>query len=335
MEGARQAGRDLDLLAIGEINPDVVVVADDPVPAFGQEEKLVSEIRLTVGSSSVIFACGAARLGLRTAFVGVVGDDAFGRYMLEAMQERGLDVSACVVEPRRPTGASVILSGGADRAILTATGTIGTLRVEQVPRSLLRRARHLHVGSYFLQDAARADLPRLFLEAQGEGLTTSFDCNWDPSGRWNGGIDAMLGAADLFFLNSQEARSITGREGDEAAARELAGRAAASRPAQLRSRPPITVALKRGAEGALALCGREMEVAPAPAVRAVDTTGAGDSFDAGFLYAWLRREPLRGCLRLGVACGSLSTRQAGGTAAQPTLAEAMSMLSQAGRNAPA
>src|SRR4051794_21915421 len=91
--------RDLDLLAIGEINPDIIVVDPDPMPVFGQVEKIVRSIRMVIGSSSVICACGAAKLGLRTAFVGVAGDDAFGHFMLGAMKDRGIDVSGCVVDP--------------------------------------------------------------------------------------------------------------------------------------------------------------------------------------------------------------------------------------------
>ena len=116
--------RDIDLLVVGEINPDVVVSDPDPTPVFGQAERFVEAIRLSIGSSSAITACGAARLGLRVAMVGVVGDDALGRYMLEALADRGVNVAACRVDAGRPTGASVILGNGEDRAILTATGTI-------------------------------------------------------------------------------------------------------------------------------------------------------------------------------------------------------------------
>lgn len=111
---ARQ--RDIDVLVVGEINPDVVVSDPDPRPVFDQAERIVEAIRLSIGSSSAITACGIARLGLRVAMVGVVGDDALGRFMLDALDARGVDVSACRVDPDRPTGASVILGNGADRA---------------------------------------------------------------------------------------------------------------------------------------------------------------------------------------------------------------------------
>ena len=172
--------RDIDIVVVGEINPDIIVADPDPVPIFDEVERVVDSIRMTVGSSSAIFACGAARLGLRIAFCGVVGDDALGRFMLDAMAEHGIDVSACVVDPHRPTGATVIMTSGSQRAMLTAMGAIGALDVDAVPSSLIARARHLHLGAFYLQDRSRERLPAFFAAARVRGLTTSFDTNWDP-----------------------------------------------------------------------------------------------------------------------------------------------------------
>ena len=311
MRASGRGDRDIDVLVLGEINPDVIVRAVDPRPQFGQVELLVDTIDLVVGSSSAIFACGAARLGLRVAFVGVVGNDAMGRFMLDTMRTHGIDVSACRVDEVVPTGASVILAGAADRAILTAPGTVPLLRDEDVPSALLDRARHLHVGSVFLLDALRPQLAERFAAARRAGITTSFDCNWDPSGSWDGGLGPILAQTTVFFPNAAEAQRITGRGSIEEAALALAALG------------PRVVVVKCGADGALA--GEpdgSITRVPAIAVDMVDTTGAGDSFDAGFLAAWLADRPLRDCLAVGVSCGSLSTRRVGGTAAQPTLAEA-------------
>ena len=310
---------DLDLLVLGEVNPDVVVRSADPRPAFGQVERWVDGIELVIGSSSVIFACGAARLGLRTAMAGVVGDDPLGRFMLAAMAERGLEVGAVRVDPAVPTGASVILAGPVDRAILTAPGTTPFLRVADVPPALLARARHVHVGSLFLLDAARPDLPALFRAARAGGATTSIDCNWDPRGTWDGGLRELLAETDVFLPNAAEATRIAGVVDVETAARALV------------ELGPRVVAVKLGADGALAAAADgALARRPALPVEPVDTTGAGDSFDAGFLAGWLAGRPLEACLALGIACGSLSTRGVGGTAAQPTLAEAEAAARAAG-----
>src|SRR5688572_3825824 len=118
----------IDVLVIGEINPDVIITGPTVVPVFGQVETLVDRVGLHLGSSSVITACGAARLGLRTAFAGAVGDDLFGRYMLSTMTEMGLDTSGCVIDPSQPTGVSVVLSERDDRATLTAPGVMASYR---------------------------------------------------------------------------------------------------------------------------------------------------------------------------------------------------------------
>ena len=315
MTGRGGAGaRDIDLLVVGEINPDIVVSDPDPRPAFGQAERFVEGVRLTIGSSCAITACGAARLGLAVSMVGVVGDDRLGRFMLEALADRGVDVSACRVTPDRPTGASVILSNGTDRAILTAIGTIADARASDVPPQLLARARHVHAGSYYLQPGLAAELPGLFRAARAAGATTSLDPNWDPSGAWGGGIAAAAAESDVLLPNAAEASRLTGLDDVAAAARALASSFGGGRR---------TVAVKRGADGALGIGvdGAETRVA-ALAVEAVDAIGAGDSFDAGFLAAWIDGQSLDAALRLGVACGSLSTRAAGGTDAQPTRAEA-------------
>jgi sugar/nucleoside kinase (ribokinase family) len=320
-------GRDLDLLVLGEVNPDIVVRAADPRPVFGQAERWVDGIDLVIGSSSVIAACGAVRLGLRTAIAGVVGDDALGRFMLAAMAERGLDISAVRLDPDVPTGASVILASATDRAILTAPGTIPLLRVADVPPALLARARHVHVGSFFLLDAARSDLPAFFRAARAAGATTSVDSNWDPSGSWDGGIRALLAETDVFLPNLAEATRIARAAGAKVPDPESAAGAEAS-DAESAARAlvalgPRVVVVKRGPDGALAATA-DGRVARCPAipVEPIDTIGAGDSFDAGFLASWLAGRPLEACLAIGVACGSLSMRAAGGTAAQPTLAEA-------------
>lgn len=316
------ADRDVDILVVGEINPDVVISDPDPVPVFGEVERVVRSIAMTVGSSSAIFACGAARLSLRVAFCGVVGDDAFGRFMLEAMADRGIDVSACTVDPRQPTGATVILTSGADRAILTAMGAIGALDLDAVPPSLIGRARHVHSGGFYLQETSRDRLPGFFGTLRDRGLTTSFDTNWDPTDRWEGGVTEMLRASDVFFPNAAEACRIARVHDVDVAALALAARGSVGRA----DGGPI-VAVKLGAGGALACraAGPIVRVA-AMEIEPADTTGAGDSFDAGFLRAWLDGGDLLDSLRFGVVCGALSTREAGGVDGQPTLAEARAAL---------
>ena len=301
---------DLDLLVLGDANPDLVLRGSDVVPVFGQAERLVDEARLAIGGSGAIMACGAARLGLRVAFAGVVGNDLFGSYMREQLAARDVDVAGLVIDADRQTGLTVILSTGDDRAMITSPGTIGCLRASLIDPDLLRAARHVHVSSYFLQTGLAPDLPELFAGARAAGASTSLDPNWDPSGEWDGGLGALLPATDVLLPNEAEATLLAHTSDLDAAI------------AALRSRGPL-VAVKAGDRGAIASGpGEHLRVAAAP-VDAIDTTGAGDSFDAGFVAAMLGGEPLERCLALANACGALSTRAVGGVDAQPTMQEAL------------
>ena len=305
-----------DLLVVGEVNPDVIVADRDPRPAFGQAERIVGDIRMAIGSSSVITACGAARLGLRVAFVGVVGDDLFGRFMLDSMRERGLDVSAVRVADDVHTGASVVLTDGRDRAILTTRGTIGAVTADDVPPDLLGGARHLHIGSWFLQDGLRPGAGGLLEGAREAGLTTSLDPNWDPSGDWDGGLLDALPFLDLVFPNEAEVTRIARIDDPEAAAIALAQKA---RPdTRAGSGHGLLVVVKRGAEGAfVATADGVIARVGAYPVAPLDTTGAGDSFDAGFLAAWLGAAAPLDALRAGAVAGALSTKALGGVDGQP------------------
>lgn len=303
--------RSFDILVAGEINPDLIL-SGNVDPEFGQVEKLVDSCTLAVGSSSAIFTCGAARLGLRVVFIGVCGDDVFGRFMLAEMQKRNVDVSNVIIHPDGQTGLSVILNQDADRAILTHPGLISNLRAADISDALLRQTRHVHVASYFLQTALQPGLPNLFGRAHSLGLTTSLDTNYDPSEKWIG-FDELLSSTDVFLPNKTEALSITHAEDIESAAKQLAAKSK-------------LVAIKLGADGAILGTSDKTIVAPAIPVQVVDTIGSGDNFDAGFLYGYLNNWDLDKSLQLATACGALSTRAVGGTTAQPTLEEALTFL---------
>jgi len=303
-----------DLLVAGEINPDLILTGPNLEPQFGQREILIEDISLTAGSSSVIFACGAARLGLRVAFIGVIGDDLFGAFMLDVLKSRNVDVSNVIVDKNQFTGLSVILNRIDDRAILTHMGAINALYSEQITNELLAKARHLHVASYFLQTNLQAGMPDLFKRAIALGLTTSLDTNWDPEEKWVG-VDELLKHTTVFLPNDAEALSLTGAPTVVEAAERLAAQSS-------------IVAVKMGVDGGLVFDGDSLYRAPIIPVEVVDTVGAGDTFDAGFIFGFLQGWSLERCLKLGIVCGSLSTRMAGGITSQPVLDKALRFLDE-------
>jgi len=300
------------VLVVGDANVDLVL-RGDVVPRFGQAEQLLDSADLTLGSSAGIVAHGLARLGIPTALAATVGDDEFGRLTRGWLSAAGVDISPLGVHPTLPTGLSVILSASADRSILTLLGSIPTLTGDAV-LAAVRGASHVHFASYFLLPELSGQLPIVLQSLRARGITTSLDTNWDPAEKWVG-LAAVLPLVDVLLPNLEELRAIAGSLGvlggsDEDLARRLAGLG-----------PRVVV--KAGRAGGWSV------TADSPIVRAAglvldarDTTGAGDSFDAGYLAAMasgVQSEAER--LRWATVAGSLSTRAAGGTPAQATLRE--------------
>ena len=291
--------RDLDVIVVCEINVDIVVSGLGGPPEFGAE-RAVDDVLLTAGSSGVLVATNLADMGMRVGICGLVGDDEFGRFMLLHCRKHGIDSEGVVVDPSQRTGASVLLSTCSDRAILTHPGAMEHFTFDLLRLDILARARHLHVSSLFLQSALRPAVPRLFAAAHALGLSTSLDTGHDPAETW--GIDGVLDGVDVFLPNEVEALAISGQTESRAALESLARRVPA-------------VSVKCGARGAWAARSTERVFEPAYQVRTVDTTGAGDAFDAGFLNGWLAGDGLGSCVRRGNACGALTAAHLGGSGA--------------------
>jgi sugar/nucleoside kinase (ribokinase family) len=303
------------VLVVGEINVDLILQGARALPTPGKET-VVEDVVLTLGSASAICAMGLARLGRPVAFLGKVGTDPWGEFCLDAMSAAGIDVSRVVGDPRIKTGVTVSITSPRDRALVSYLGSIRALRAEDVPDAAFRGHGHLHVSSFYLQESLRPGLRSLFARARAAGLTTSLDPGFDPSEQWEGDLVETLSEVDVFFPNEVELAAITGRSDVADALRHLEnGR--------------TRVVAKLGAQGCVALDqGRPLAV-PAFPVQPLDTTGAGDSFDAGFLHAWLDGRPLAECLRWGAACGALSTRALGGTGHQADRGEVERLVGSA------
>jgi sugar/nucleoside kinase (ribokinase family) len=286
----------LDVVIVSEINVDVVATGLTNPPAVGGEQ-FIDDVTLTAGSSGVLTASGLAALGSRVGLCGLVGDDLFGRYMLNYLDGQGINHTGVVIDPKERTGASVVLSTPRDRAILTFRGSMSHFGLHDVRFDVVACARHLHLSSYFLQSALRADVSALMTRAHALGLTTSADTGHDPHQAWE--VEDLWDGLDILLVNEVEACAISGAM-DAAAALEW-----------LVARVP-TVIVKCGAAGALAARGPERVAMPSFAVEVVDTTGAGDAFDAGFLAGMIGGENLEACVRRGNACGALAAAHVGG-----------------------
>jgi sugar/nucleoside kinase (ribokinase family) len=307
-----------DLVVLGDCNPDVLVTGDDVTPSFGQQEKLVDGISLVIGGSAAITAVAAARLGLRVALAAAVGPDPAGRFMLDQLSASGVDISFVAVREDAPTGMTVALSRGGDRAILTALGAMASLTAADVPVSLLTEARHVHASSWFLlENSLGPGLAGLFSAARAAGATTSLDTNWDPAERWTGEpLSHAIAAADLLLPNEAEALRLSSALSLDEAITKLA--VAGSR-----------LVVKLGERGALCVEGPARYQVSLPPVVPADTTGAGDCFNAGLIAGLLDGMDLPRAAALGCAVGALSTAAPGGTASAPDRPAAVKLASTA------
>jgi sugar/nucleoside kinase (ribokinase family) len=307
------------VLIAGELNPDLILGNCHIFPEPGKEV-LVDDLSLTLGSSAAICAAGFARLGDSVTFAGVVGADAYGDFCIDALRKAGVDVSLVQRRPDLKTGITVSITSARDRALVTYPGAITALRPDDLPDTVFAGHQHFHVSSWFLQDGLRPGLKGLFAAAHRAGLTTSLDSGYDPSEKWETELLLdTLTEVDVFLPNETEIKGITGQNSLDAGMREL-------------DNGRLLIVAKLGAQGCVARHRAESIRAYAFPVEVVDTTGAGDSFNAGFLHAWLREEPLDDCLRFGGACGALSTRGMGGSAAQANEDDVQRFLEAQSRN---
>jgi sugar/nucleoside kinase (ribokinase family) len=291
-----------DITIAGELNLDLILYGL-PEALAPERELLADRMMLTLGSSSAIVAHNLAALGSRVGFQSRIGDDPLGQIALDRLQQGGVDVSGVRrVHGATTTGLTVILHHQAWRNILTYPGTIAELTWDDLDLTYLSDSCHFHLSSYYLQKALRPRVPELFQRLKSAGLTISLDTNDDPDDQWQGGLQDILRHVDVFLPNEREARKAAGTEDLEDAVKKLSALV------------PLVV-VKLGREGAMAQRGSERFLSAAQEVEAVDTVGAGDSFDAGFLHQYVRGADLPTCLASGNLAGALSTTCPGGTEA--------------------
>jgi sugar/nucleoside kinase (ribokinase family) len=280
----KQMKKRFDITIAGEINLDLIL--------YGLPEEMPLEREL-LGN--------LAALGISVGFITLLGEDPLGSIALARLAERNVDLSKVRrVASATSTGVTILLHHGAKRHILTYPGTMFEMSASDLDMDYLASGRHFHLSSLFLHQALQPDLPRIFKQFKAAGMTISLDTNDDPEDRWESGLDELLGLVDIFLPNDDEACRITGKPDAESALASLA------------QRIPI-VAIKCGKRGALVQMGDKKWEVPGQSVAPIDTIGAGDSFDAGFLAAYVRGETPDACAAFGNRTAALSTLRPGGT----------------------
>ncbi|MEX1240520.1 MAG: carbohydrate kinase family protein [Cyclobacteriaceae bacterium] len=294
-----------DVLVAGELNVDIILNHINKFPVVGKEV-LAGHMTITLGSSSGIFASNLSVLGSNVAFAGMLARDHFGEDIVASLKSKGVHTEHILYTTERGTGATIALSFDEDRAMITYPGSMTLFSIEHVSESLLRQSKHLHVSSIFLSTGLKKDVCELFRMARSCGLTTSLDPQWDPEERWDIDFKSLLPHVDVFIPNESELRAITGKRDIQEAVNAL----------------PFSHILiaKCGRDGAYLWNGKEhIHQRAFLNETVVDSIGAGDSFDAGFVHQFIQGKSLKDCLEFAALTGAISTTRAGGTTAFESL----------------
>ncbi len=291
-----------DVTIAGEVNLDLILYGlQESIPV--DRELLASNFEMTLGSSSAILAHNLSVLERRVGFITQYGADIMGRLAMESLTEGGVDVSRSLRgDESSKTGVTIILPHGRTRRILTYPGVMFDMTVGDLDIDYLASARHFHLSSLFLLRGLHPGLPGLFRELKQRGLTISLDTNDDPDGHWNGVLQELLPYVDILLPNDDEVCRIAKRDSVDDALDVL------------RASVPL-IAVKSGRRGVVLQEGPRRSSVPGLTVEPVDTIGAGDSFNAGFLAAYLGGGSPEECAIAGNITGALSTQRPGGTEA--------------------
>ena len=291
-----------DVIVIGELNVDIILNEIESLPVVGKEI-IANTMSVTLGSSSAIFASNLSALGPRVTFIGKIGKDNFAEVVLTSLEMKNVDTSQIIKSTSLNTGATIVLVYDQDRANITYPGAMNDLCLGDINFDILKEARHMHFSSCFLQPGIRNDLTELFKRSKELGLTTSFDAQWDPEEKWDLPLEKLLPWVDVFLPNMQEFKFLSRSNTVEEGIKKLKDFA-------------NYIIIKNGSEGAIAWDGKSLiyqDVFKNDEV--VDTVGAGDSFNAGFVMEFIKKQPLEKCLEIAALTGAVNTTRAGGTGA--------------------
>lgn len=290
------------VLVIGELNIDMIFNHIKGFPEIG-EEKISQDLTTTLGSSSAIFAANLSSLGTEVSYLGMIGKDDFGAFIIESLCGAEVETKNIITSEVYKTGVTMVLNYEMDRAMVTYPGAMADLGIEHINANLISQFDHVHISSIFLQPKIKAEAVSIFKLIKELGLTTSLDPQWDPEEQWDLPLTTLLPYVDIFLPNKKELLALT---------------ASTTIEEGLESLHEFTdrIIIKDGDQGAHYFDQGNLTTIPAfvnPQV--VDCIGAGDSFDAGFVHKYIQGESRPACLQYANLIGALNTTEAGGTGA--------------------
>lgn len=295
------------LIAAGEFFFDLIFYRLDRLPRMG-EELVTPNFALALGGGAPNTAITAARLGRKVELAAVLGDTSLDQFAIGELEKNGVGTHLVRRHAKTMGALTVAVSLPKDRFFLTYPGSNGFLDkylLSAAARKHLAAGAHVHFG---LSPKDWKPYAKLVGSLKKTRVTTSWDLGWHPEAVQLPGFRELYAALDVVFLNKIEALKYAGEKTVDKAMRKLVN-------------PGQVIVVKLGGDGAVALGPGGLAKAPAVKVEAIDTTGAGDAFNGGFLHRWMDGADLAACLRAGNVCGALSTTKPGGNAGVPNLSQ--------------
>ena len=296
-----------DIAAIGELNVDIILNGIESEPEIGKE-KFCKDMVVTLGSSTAIFAANAAALGSKVCFVGMVGKDPFGELVCTSLQAKGVDTKY-LIHGNTPTGATICMNYDEDRANLTYQGAMDVMGFDDIAPEVFAEARHIHLSSLFMQSGLLRDIHKVLDAAAAKGATVSLDTQWDPMETWKLDYKTVLPKVTVFLPNEKELQALTGTK-------DLKSAIGAVLPYL-----GDMMVVKCGSKGSLLVRkdGSRKLLDAFLNAEVVDAIGAGDSFNSGFVSAFVKGMSPEQCQVTGNLTGAVNTTAAGGTGAFTSL----------------
>ncbi|WP_053218556.1 sugar kinase [Virgibacillus senegalensis] len=309
---------------------DVLTIGDGMItfnPKNTGPMRFVNEFERKVGGAELNFAVGCARLGMHSGWISRVGKDEFGKYILNFMRGEGVDVTEARLVEGYPTSLNfkeIRDSGEGKTFYYREKSPTETMTLDDIDEAYIKQAKILHVTGVFPAISEKnIDLIRKAISlAKKHGLKVSFDPNirlklWSEE-KARDVLKSFLPDVDILLAGIEELSFLFEIEEEEAGLVE-----------QLRPYEIEAIVIKKGAEGSVGyMNGQRFQVPGFPVGKVVDTVGAGDGFDAGFIYAWNQNWKPERMLTFANAVGALVVSVAGDNEGLPDLDEVLEKIGE-------
>lgn len=298
------------VLIIGNVNPDIVLIDVNEYPQMGQE-LWINDCKVVMGGGAGNCSIDLSKLGCSTYLLSKVGTDFFGKFLLEGFNKYNVNTQFVQVNEKIMTGMSIAITKKKERSFISFKDKQSHINFNNMSDNDLQRFSHVHLMGYNKKNSN--SYIEFCKRVKALNISISADVGWDSTEKWDSSILNFLKEVDIFIPNEVEAKNYSGKENKIDALDFL-------------SNYVDTIVIKLGGNGCIAKSKGKFFKKSSFNVQTIDTIGAGDAFDSGFIYAYINGMDIEKCLDYANTCGAISTTLYGATDAFPTLEQLENQL---------